>query len=681
MPPFGRLDVFFPDGKFQTFPLSEPTTSVGRSTGNTIPLDTNNISRYHISIGYEDEQVSITDLDSANGTYVDGMKLESSQPQYLYGGEEILIGDLRLIFVTFDDSPTRPTIVPEETTQRIELEAPAFRIDVKGPNQPVSPGAHIAAELSITNTGFEPERFVTSVTGLPRDWVRVDRQIVEVAPGKTEQVVLSFKPLRRPDSTPGEYPVLVSVHPNRESVTLLNADLVLTVLPYSGFGMALERREVDEREQFRLHLHNQGSAPLPLRVSIEDAGNLLNASLSASQVTLQPGQRTIVQGSIHPRKRALFGASQRLPFDIRAQSQDAAGFVAAQRAYVTTKPPMPAWAPLALLGVVGLLAVLLIGAIMLLSNQPTTPPVIERFTVSQAQLTQGEPLVVSWAASNVSDLTLTVNGTPMFSQEGGVTATNYTLNTSELAGNVQIGVIASNGQDTVTAGEQVFVVSPMRVDLFTVDPPRLVRNVVQPISVAWDVPGATTTRLIGLEGFTTAGIEPSYGAEAELTNIVGIPETPLTLTLNAQDAEGNALEQSIVVDVIDPLCSAVGDAATLYAEPRADAQVVGTVPEDSSVVVDAQDESRQWLRVALTGGVAGWGARTAFECAETFDAANLRQVLVIPTVMPTIPDAGTPTATSGPLVTATPRPSVTPTRQPTATRAATLSATATAATE
>src|SRR5215207_9631184 len=147
---YGRLDVFWPDGQFMTYPLSEANVSIGRSTGNTIALETTNISRYHLNLTYDSGQVYVTDLDSANGTYVDGVRLPGNQPQPLYGGEEIQIGDLRVLYSYLDDSPTRPMVVPEEATQRIELEAPSFRIDLQGPEQGVSPGAHISAELSIT---------------------------------------------------------------------------------------------------------------------------------------------------------------------------------------------------------------------------------------------------------------------------------------------------------------------------------------------------------------------------------------------------------------------------------------------------------------------------------------------------------------------------------------------------
>ena len=48
--PYGRLDVFWPEGIIRSFPLSEDNVSVGRSSGNTITLENNTISRYHFTI-------------------------------------------------------------------------------------------------------------------------------------------------------------------------------------------------------------------------------------------------------------------------------------------------------------------------------------------------------------------------------------------------------------------------------------------------------------------------------------------------------------------------------------------------------------------------------------------------------------------------------------------------------
>lgn len=663
--PYGRLDVFWPDGKFQTFPLADSVVTVGRSGGSAIALDTDSMSRYHFSVTYADGQAYITDMESANGTYVDGQRLPDKQRQPLYGGEEIQVGELRMIFNTLDDSPTRPMAVPEESTQRIELEAPAYRIDLKGPDQAVSPGAHISAELAITNTGKDTERYVVDFHGLPRDWVRIDRQVVEIAPDKTETVVLSFKPLRRSESAPGEYQGFVTVRPNRDGAAMLNADFMLNVLPYGGFGMALEPLELDVNGRFRLHLHNQGSNNLPLSIEVRDGDGLLDATLPAPQVVLTPGQRLMVQGAVTPKRRSMFGDAEQFPFDVVVTSLDAAGFTAAQRGYALVKPPLPRWAPLVILGGVAALVVALIGLIFVLSNQPPVPPpTITSLTLSSTQPIQGEPLTVNWDATNAASVVLTLNGTTIFQddiRDGEPTANSFIIDTNELSGPIEVGLTVTNDSGIAGDVQVVDVIRPLRVEQFEVTPSELVRYVVQPLTVQWRVPGATQTRLLGVERFSTSQIEPSYGAEATINDIVGIATGPLTLTLYAENAEGQAAEQTITVEIVDPLCAPSGDAVTLRAEPRAEAQVVGTVPNGSAVVVDAQDETRQWLRVLLPGGVQGWGPRSGFRCADNFRVENLRQVLIVPTVAPT-PSVvqATATPTESPRVTATPRRTATP---------------------
>ena len=96
---YGRLDVFWPDGQFQTFPLAEPTVSVGRSSGNTISLDSDNISRYHFNLTHKDGQTYITDLGSANGTFLNGgIRLKPGKPHALRSGERFSLSGARHLF-------------------------------------------------------------------------------------------------------------------------------------------------------------------------------------------------------------------------------------------------------------------------------------------------------------------------------------------------------------------------------------------------------------------------------------------------------------------------------------------------------------------------------------------------------------------------------------------------------
>lgn len=56
----------------------------------------NGVSRVHAALRRGDEVISIVDLDSANGTYLNGQRLAAHQPRLLRDGDEIRLGKLVL---------------------------------------------------------------------------------------------------------------------------------------------------------------------------------------------------------------------------------------------------------------------------------------------------------------------------------------------------------------------------------------------------------------------------------------------------------------------------------------------------------------------------------------------------------------------------------------------------------
>jgi pSer/pThr/pTyr-binding forkhead associated (FHA) protein len=646
---YGRLDVFWPDGNFKSFPLIENTVSVGRSTGNSIALDTNTISRYHFSIRYDGEQVILTDLDSINGTFVDSERVESNRPRILDGGEEIQAGHLRIIYHHLDEMPTQPMTTVLETTQRLELAAPAFRIDVIPPEGAFPPGAHKSAELSITNTGDKPASYRVEGGGMPTEWIRISRPELEIEPGETELVLVNFKPLRRPESRPGDYAVVLRVI-HEETSGLLEANLVIRVLPYSGFGMALEPKRISSGERFKLHLHNQGSAILPLTLSGHDRAGKLTYTIQPPQVSLGPGQRMTVSGEVRPKQATWFGAPVNRDFDLRVRSSDSARFTVAVRGQFIERPLLPGWAPWALLA--GLLVISLCGLLAAgVIFAPRPEPRIEAFSVNSPQVAQGQAIALNWSAADAERLTVQVNGTPVLTDLGPET-TSANLDTSGLSGTVQINLIASNGGRNTAASQTVLVYPPLGEGSFVVDPPQLVRYVVQALSVTWDVPGAVRTRITGLERFSTTQINATYGANGSISGLVGIATDALTLTLLAEDQVGNIGQTTLQIPVVNPQCRPNGDGITLYAGPDVRQQVVGTITRNTAVVVDAQDASGQWIRAQLPGGLRGWGPVAAFACDPIFQVGDLYKELVVPTLPPPTPTLN--------FITLTPRPTGTP---------------------
>lgn len=629
---YGRLDVFWPDGKLESFTLNTPSVSVGRSTGNTIVLDTDAVSRYHFSITQDGDRVHLTDLDSANGTFIDGVRLASNKAHPLLGGEEIQVGALRMIFHTVDDQPTLPVAAAEDT-QRIERETAGFKVEVFGAEMAVPPGSHIAAEIAITSMRQEPTRFTVRAGGLPESWMRINRPELEIDPDESALVLLSIKPARQSDSRPGKYPVRIVVTPKDDTEGAIEVEITVHILPFAGFGMALANYKITTGQHFRLHLHNQGSADLPLLIAGNSPDEELRFGIPTTQVLLPPGQRKVIQGEIRPRHPRLIGPVIDHPFELIVRSRDRAAFLASIPGKFIEKPVLPVWAALSSAALAVGVTILTILAVALALRGAGARPSIQSFQAASTQVARGDLLGLSWAVADAEHLNINVNGARLFSDISPET-TRIDLETSSYEGSIVVVLEAVSGSRVDTASVTVTIGEPLAVEYFEVTPDTLVRNVVQTLNIRWRVTNASTTRVVGLDRFITTPVEPSYGEEGTLTGLAGIATDSFTLTLHAEDLLGNTLEQDVFVTVVNPECTPNAD-ATLYALTDSTSNVVGTASAGTPLIVDRQDDTRAWLRFVLPGDVFGWAPRSAFTCASNFNPEDLRIEVVSPTPAPT----------------------------------------------
>ena len=74
--------------------LSTPVT-IGREEGNTLQLNDERVSRFHVKIQEDQDKIVITDLESTNGTKVNG---EDIQLRILRFGDIISVGRSVLLF-------------------------------------------------------------------------------------------------------------------------------------------------------------------------------------------------------------------------------------------------------------------------------------------------------------------------------------------------------------------------------------------------------------------------------------------------------------------------------------------------------------------------------------------------------------------------------------------------------
>jgi len=86
-------------------PLQGPHVSIGRASDCSIPIKDRYLSRKHAEIIAIDGGWVLKDLGSANGTYLNGSRVEHDQP--LKTGDRIRLGDTEIVFETSERSTDR----------------------------------------------------------------------------------------------------------------------------------------------------------------------------------------------------------------------------------------------------------------------------------------------------------------------------------------------------------------------------------------------------------------------------------------------------------------------------------------------------------------------------------------------------------------------------------------------
>ncbi|MGC1222198.1 MAG: sigma 54-interacting transcriptional regulator [Candidatus Sulfotelmatobacter sp.] len=98
--------------KDSTIPLSEGEITIGREASNGIAISDPSVSRRHCLLSGQDGRFLVRDLDSRNGTLVNGTGVEE---QWLKHGDEIAAGDSSFVFLLEDED-----VAPAEG--RVEFE-------------------------------------------------------------------------------------------------------------------------------------------------------------------------------------------------------------------------------------------------------------------------------------------------------------------------------------------------------------------------------------------------------------------------------------------------------------------------------------------------------------------------------------------------------------------------------
>ena len=95
------------DGEKTTeYVLKDGVNLVGRDDNCDVVIDSQHISRNHISVVVKRDGVMIQDLNSRNGTFVNGLRVKNSVE--IKNGDVVSLGKYRMVFISEEESATTP---------------------------------------------------------------------------------------------------------------------------------------------------------------------------------------------------------------------------------------------------------------------------------------------------------------------------------------------------------------------------------------------------------------------------------------------------------------------------------------------------------------------------------------------------------------------------------------------
>jgi len=146
------LDGSSPSGRV-VFPLEAERVTIGRRDENDITIGWDNaVSRHHAELECLNSSWFVTDLDSANGTFVNGTRVE--QKRKLHVDDELRIGDTSLWLRGMSSSEQSPTTSPamkppDLSRKQSEVLRELCRPQARDPRSPCATTKDIAGRMFV----------------------------------------------------------------------------------------------------------------------------------------------------------------------------------------------------------------------------------------------------------------------------------------------------------------------------------------------------------------------------------------------------------------------------------------------------------------------------------------------------------------------------------------------------
>jgi len=326
-----NLLVMKPDGEQQSIGFDKQSIIIGREKGVDLVLDQTKVSRRHAQIECDrNGNIYVTDLQSANGTYLDGVRL-TPQERVLWKRTQYLEiqGYLLQIDGLADQQkdPVNPFVFKTDVVVALldeidhQRSKPSVRISLSPAIIYIEPGKPQYIQVLVTPDHTPVARYELRVRpgpGVDESWYTVPAAQV-IQPGDTYTFDFIVSPPAVGTFGGRTHEITLEVVADQPDIPAAFQILKVRVVPVTRFTVALRPNEVshNRRRQSDVVITNTGNVSETFAVEVQ-APDTLRVVLKTPQVEIAPGQEAQVRLRFKP-ARNVWRTSSRLIYVVTAR--------------------------------------------------------------------------------------------------------------------------------------------------------------------------------------------------------------------------------------------------------------------------------------------------------------------------------------------------------------------------
>jgi eukaryotic-like serine/threonine-protein kinase len=345
------------DQPVQTVLLQTELLRVGRAPDNDVILNHPGVSRHHCEVRRERDHLEVRDLNSSNGTYLDGSRLAAGQPAAWEAGAEVGVGPYTLRLYAPAQADRTVSLPLPRTEPRTEVQFAAAAGDIvllaAYHSLTVDPGTTLLVATNVYSGRAYPIDLSMRLSGTAA-WSTVAPTDLHLEPGSSREIAVSVSPPRSAQVHAADY--TLKVQAVAQDAVVATLDLAVTVTPYHQFDSSVTPSAVKAGQPAAVHIANQGNVTDAFVIAGQDDSGRLVFDPAEAQSEVAAGANRTEAFTPRARRRRLLGRGNVCPILIHVRP--AQGASQTHRLAVT----MPALVPYWLLFVLLFLVLCLAGA-------------------------------------------------------------------------------------------------------------------------------------------------------------------------------------------------------------------------------------------------------------------------------------------------------------------------------